>query len=170
MDNEKLVAWLTKAWNVKERIVFGLMVCVLGFRVYQLLVEPPEPPEPPPPPPIEYPYGVPEPPPKTPAVDTSESALLYAKPDMFTQRKADEGGGIDETGKPKETDLVLHSIQAMGPMAQLSMGEDGSKRFVREGDVFESDYTVREIDPDKGEVKVYHSETKKTYTLTIEEK
>ena len=43
MDNEKLIEWLKRLYGVKERLVFGLVACILAFRVYQILVvKPPE--------------------------------------------------------------------------------------------------------------------------------
>ena len=54
-------------------------------------------------------------------------------------------------------------------MAILSK-DGGPKQYVREGGVFESEYTVKKIDADAGVVDVYDSATKKTHKLTVEKK
>ncbi|MCD6288270.1 MAG: hypothetical protein J7M12_04060 [Candidatus Hydrogenedentes bacterium] len=171
MDNEKLIAWLQRVWNVKERIVFGLMVCVLVFRVYQILtgnvVAQPvaeTPLQPIPIPGIEPPK--PTPPMVQPPIE--EWAVITRKPDMFTEASA--GSATADKSGPTQP-VVLYSIQKTprGTMAQVAK-VGGPKQYVRQGDVFESEYTVKKIDAAAGTVEVYDSSTKKTYKLTVEKK
>jgi hypothetical protein len=173
MDNEKLQAWLLKAWNVKERIVFGLVVCVLAFRAYQLM------------PhkvnlltreiPLATPGAIPftelpqvNQPMQAPPRDSWNE--LYKRgskrTNMFMEGRGGSGGGGGEEGA--ETSLILHTMQSSprGPMAQLSV-EGGQKQYVREGDVFQSDYTVVKIDLKNGIVEVLDSATKKTIKLKL---
>jgi len=173
MDKEKLLEWLKRLSGIKERLVFGLVVCVLAFRVYQILYggsgEPVEPqkasPRPIP--------GIEELPPKVlrPPPPIVEWRPLHRKPTMFEDpgRGSSGGGGDVEEDRMKE--FTLDSIQISGgtPMAFIRK-KGGGAYFVRVGEVFESDFTVTAIDVGKKTVDVRDSETKKTTTLSVKEK
>ena len=172
MDNEKLIEWLKRLYGVKERLVFGLVACILAFRVYQILVV--KPPEEDPgilEPPIEIP-GIAAVPAatRTPIAPFTEWADLYRKPTMFEERTPDSTGDDGQTDRMQ--DFVLDSIQTSGgsPMAFIRSKTGGRKYFAREGETFESDFTVVKIDDGKKTVDVRDSETKKTVTLSIKEK
>lgn len=172
MDNEKLLEWLKRLYGVKERLIFGLVVCVLAFRVYQILVVPnTTSAPPPPPPPMDIPGTDPPPPPvQKPVPPITEWVDLYRKPTMFEEQTAQSKGEQGPTDRVQ--DFVLDSIQKSGgsPLAFIRSKKGGRKYFVRTGETFESDFTVVRIDADKMTVDVRNSETKKTVTLSVEEK
>jgi len=172
MDNEKLIEWLKRLYGVKERLVFGLVACILAFRVYQILVvKPPDDDPGRPESPIEIPGMKPvQLSAVKPVAQFSEWMDLYRKPTMFEERIADS---IGEEGPPdRMQDFVLDSIQTSGgsPMAFIRSKKGGRKYFVREGETFESDFTVVKIDEGQKAVDVRDSETKETVTLSIKEK
>lgn len=172
MDNEKLLEWLKRLYGVKERLVFGLIACVLAFRVYQILVVPP------PQPPddglgaaIEITGLEPvTPAPRKPEIPITEWVGLYRKPTMFEERKVEAGS--NKEGPPNRMkDFVLDSIQMSGgsPMAFIRK-KGGRTIFAKENDTFESDFTVVKIDVTNNTIDVRDSETKETVTLSIKEK
>ena len=170
MDNEKLLEWLKRLYGVKERLVFGLVACILAFRVYQILVV--KPPEDDPDGPGE-PIAIPgieavKPPPRKPVAPFTEWVDLYRKPTMFEERVADSTG--DEGPPDRMKDFVLDSIQMAGGSPMAFIRSNKKSYFVPEGEIFESDFTVMKIDVGKKTVDVRDSETKKTVTLSIKEK
>lgn len=171
MDKEKLIEWLKRLYGVKERLVFGLVACVLAFRVYQILdVKPPPPEGSGLGPPINIPGIEPVPAPiLTPRPTIAEWMDLYRKPTMFEER-ADKPKGDDEGTPDRMQDFVLDSIQmsAGRPMAFIRSKKGGKRYFAPEGETFESDFTVVKIDAEKKTVDVRDSETGKIITLSIE--
>jgi len=172
MDKEKFLAWLKQLYSIKERLIFGLVACVLAFRVYQILsggeLAPPAPEfqslEPmeidiakEPAPTVVKPEGVFE-----------QWQPLYAKPDMFTPRERTVGSGGEGAEEERIRDFTLDSIQKSGDkLLAFIRGKGGRTYFVREGQTFESDFRVVKIDDGKKTVDVYDSETKKTFTLSV---
>ena len=172
MDNEKLLEWLKRLYGVKERLVFGLIACVLAFRVYQILVVSQVPITPPvPPKPIEISnLGPVTTPPRPLDEPISGYVVLYRKPTMFEERKKTDS--VDKDGAPNRMqDFVLDSIQTSGgsPMAFIRK-KGGRTIFAKENDTFESDFTVVKIDVVNKTIVVRDSETKKEVTLSIKEK
>lgn len=149
-------------WLNKERMVFGVMIAVLVWRVVEV-VNPAEPesmkaysvPR-------SGPVAVPQPPPTPrPQVPPPTAPLTRANP-FWYHANPNAAGGDGESGAP---DLTLMNIQnpPAGPVAMIRAGRDRA-RSLKVGDEFAT-YQVMSIDVEAETVTVYDESTATTYTI-----
>lgn len=143
-------------------MVFGIMVAVLVWRVYQVL-NPADPPT------LEN-YPIPKagevqrplpPAPPRPPVAPSVGALTRANPFWYYANPSGSGGD-EESQTPK---ITLRAIQdtPTGPVATV-LPEGDRLRVVREGDQLQT-YTVVSISVEAGTVELFDEASRRTHII-----
>lgn len=159
----KIGLWL---WQNKERLVLGLLVVVLSYRVYKVVSEQPEPPKLP-----DRPAGsdfqAPELP-KAPPQPVPENYSSLHSRNPFWYYSNPPTGGDSQAGATEEEEIHLLGIQALprgrGYTAQI---RTKAAKWYREGEEFES-FKVLKIDPKSQEVEVYSGKSGNTITLRMQ--
>jgi len=163
---QKTGVWI---WNQKEKMVLVVLVCVFGFRVYQVVSgPPPAPPEP------KKTTGAPEEDPELPGPRPDKSAkadfqsLIQRNP--FSVYGVSAAGSEDRDGEPR-IDLTLLRIVPWNDgtyRAEIVSSRDSRARRYEEGEPFEG-YRVESIDPAGNTVTVYSSEYERSFTLQAQQ-
>ena len=161
----KLGAWL---WLYKERILLGIVVGVLFWRVYTAINPPPKP--------AETVYVLPtsledpEPGVLPPVPDFAPKTLIPVDRKELAKRNpfwyyADDAGLTTDEG-PDDIGLELRDIQSVpdsAPRARIK--SKGRTRYYSAGDVIDGQYKLDSIDSENGTVTVSADEFKKPVTL-----
>ncbi len=162
---QKTGIWI---WNQKEKMVLLILVCVFGFRVYQVVSgPPPAPPDDhtklssPDNPELPGPGSV-----RPPKVDYQ--GLVQRNPfSIYGISTAREG----ERGSEPRIDLVLVRIVPWNDgthRAEIISSQDSRPRRYEENEPFEG-YRVESINPSANTVTVYSSEHGRSFTLEAQE-
>jgi len=156
----KIARWF---WLSKERMVLGVMVIVLCFRVYQVLYPPPDiagdiflPPG------NSLPLDVKTPgtPPRIPPNIEPENYTLLWMRNPFIWVEPGKRRLLTD-GSIQEVDLELLRLQAVGDGWTVQIrSAANTKKWYREGDRFES-YQLLSIDPDAECVTVFAEEVQR---------
>jgi len=163
----KIGEWI---WRNKERMVLAIMVCFLGFRVYQV-VSPvdeesgrmPQPPSSTPTDDVELP-GVPGPPPPPPPAE--DYSLLWRINPFGGWRASGRGG--TETQASEDLEISLLRIREVAPgQIRAQIQTPGRRGWYEEGDAFEA-YELLSIDPDADTVVVFSERLERQVELRAE--
>lgn len=159
----KIGLWL---WQNKERLVLGLLVVVLSYRVYKVVSEQPEPPKLPEPP-MGGTFKAPDLPGPPPPPATENYSSLHSR-NPFWYYSNPPTGSDSQAESAEEEEIYLLGIQALprgrGYTAQI---RTKAAKWYREGEEFES-YKVLKIDPKSQEVEVYSGKSGNTITLRMQ--
>ncbi len=162
--------WL---WLNKERIVIVIAVCVLGYRIY-LVVVPPEPPD-------QVQVTLPRDVDNVPEAQRAE--LLPGQPPPRPARRLPETyralvnehpwwyfgeGSAAGSGEVTAADLglALVRIQELGDNVRAQIRTPTTTRWYDPGEKFE-EFELLDIDPDAGTVAVLSDEYQKTFVLEL---
>jgi len=164
---QKTGAWI---WNQKEKMVLVILLCVFGFRVYQVVNGPP-----PAPPDDTTKKVAPDDTPDLPgprqarAPKVNYQSLVQRNP--FSVYGVSIGGDESRDGDQR-IDLTLVRIVPWHDgsyRAEMVSSRDTRTRRYEEGEPFEG-YRVETIDPVANTVTVYSSEHERSFTLEAQQK
>lgn len=166
----KIGNWL---WLNKERMVLAVMVCILIFRVYQVLnpgaegintgvFQPPR---------DQIPADDPRLPQLPPLVSPNPVSEDWSKLwrfSLFTYRQPRQGGpGGRSPNQSEELDLTLLQIRSKGDGTWLAQIKTASRTAWKEkGESFEQ-YTLQEIDPDTQCVTIFSEQRQQPLTICV---
>ena len=158
---DKLQKIFKGIWRYKERIVLVVLLCVLGYRVYELFV------------PKELEAGVtttsgpaepPEVAPGPPSTDApgSYATLVRRSPwSIYSDAKVD----VDSVS-PEELGLQLLDIKEVGGKWRARIRTNSARKWYDEGENFE-EFVLESIDSEAGTAVVYVERIAKTVTLRL---
>lgn len=160
---DKLQKFFKGIWRYKERIVLAVLVCVLGYRVYELFV------------PNEFvssaqrDTGQPEPPeiaPTAPAPDPPGQYNTFERRSPFSYYS---DAKVDGTGpSAEELGLKLLDIKQVGSKWRAKVTTPAIERgkWYDESESFE-EFVLESINAEEGTVVVYVERLAKTMTLRL---
>jgi hypothetical protein len=163
---QKTGVWI---WTQKEKMVLVILLCVFGFRVYQVVSGPP-----PAPPEDKTTRQAPEDDPELPgprkarAPKVNYQSLVQRNP--FSVYGVSLGGPDSRDGEER-IDLTLVRIVPWhdgSHRAEMVSSRDPRARRYEEGEPFEG-YRVETIDPVANTVTVYSSEHERSFTLEAQQ-
>lgn len=170
---DKLHKFGVKLWRNKERMILVLLLCVLGFRVYQL-VNPPPPPEPKPHSaprasiPDDWPDGPPVPEEGLRSVEmASGDALLADNP--FTRLASTSASATKKSAESDATQglkLVRVTESKRDGSISAMISVSGVTKRVQQGDEVKAGVRVQRIDVQAGTVELSTPEAGGSITLS----
>jgi len=161
---DKIQKFFKGLWRFKERIVLVALLCVLGYRVYELFT------------PKEIEAVVPqgsggaEPPEVAPGSPLTDAPGQYAtlvrrSPfSIYSDAKVNEG---DIT--PEELGLELQDIKKVGDKWRARIKTETARKWYDEGENFE-EFVLESVDNESGTVEVYVTQFSRTVTLTLQKR
>ena len=151
-------------WHNKERLMFVALVCVLGWRVYEVMNPKAElvsaiPHLPPGRPTAEDVPAPPRPDISAPASDGSFDSIRKRNPFWYYSEQVK----ID-TAPKNDQPASITLVRIMGDRVRLEM--NGEKKLCAKGDTF-GEYEIRNIDPAAQTCEVYSAQSGRAETLSV---
>jgi hypothetical protein len=154
-------------WLNKERMILVIMVCILCYRVYQIIYPPPKPQEKQYRPPVKEvaeDQRPPLPPPPPPMLIPGAYASLHRQnPFWYYSREASDKQR-EVTGK--DLGITLLNVRRVGETWRAQLRTQSTTRWYNEGEEFEQ-FVLERVNPEEKTVVIYSEQYARRFTYEV---